>query len=74
MLCLKSENMTLSEYMQTKKMTDADIAPLVGKDQSVIGRYRRGDIKPDLYTVAKISEITKGKVRFQDWLPSGEAT
>ena len=68
--CLKSENMTLSEYMKAKKMSDADIAPLVGKDQSVIGRYRRGDIRPDLYTVAKISEITKGKVRFQDWLPN----
>lgn len=56
--------------MKAKKMSDADIAPLVGKDQSVIGRYRRGDIRPDLYTVAKISEITKGKVRFQDWLPN----
>ena len=54
--------------MQSKKLSDSDLAPLVGKDQSVIGRYRRGDIKPDLYTVAKISEITKGKVQFRDWL------
>ena len=69
-VCLNVENMTLSEYMQAKKLSDSDLAPLVGKDQSVIGRYRRGDIKPDLYTVAKISEITKGKVRFQDWLPN----
>ena len=67
-VCLKSENMTLSEYMQSKKLSDSDLAPLAGEDQSVIGRYRRGDIKPDRYTVAKISEITKGKVRFHDWL------
>lgn len=64
--------MTLSEYMRHKNLTDADLAPLVGRDQSVIGRYRRGDIQPDLYTVAKISEITKGKVRFKDWLKTLE--
>ena len=64
--------MTLSEYMQSKKITDAEMAPLVGKDSSVVGRYRRGNTMPDLYTVAKISEITKGKVRFKDWLKTLE--
>lgn len=60
--------MTLAEYMKIKQLTDADLAPLVGKDQSVIGRYRRGKTTPDIFTVAKISEITNGKVRLKDWV------
>ena len=60
--------MTLAEYMATYSKTEQELAEILGKHRSVVGRYRSGEVKPPIAIIAKISEITKGKVQFRDWL------
>lgn len=60
--------MTLSEYMAKHSKTEQDLAEILGKHRSVIGRYKNGEVKPPISIIAKISEITKGKVQFKDWI------
>ena len=66
--CALNAPMTLLEYMTTYKKTETDLAEVLGKHRSVIGRYKSGEVKPPIAIIAKISEITKGKVQFRDWL------
>jgi transcriptional regulator with XRE-family HTH domain len=63
--------MTLDEYAKQKSMTDEQLGALIGKDRSLVSKYRRGEVTPSLDVIATIEDVTNGKVRFRDWL--GEA-
>ena len=55
---------------------DDDLAPLVGRDRSMISRFRRDEMKPTPDLMARFAEITDGKVLPNDWfdgLPQEEA-
>ena len=66
--CIRSAIMTLAEYLEAHKIPEAVFGEKIGKNQSTVGRYKRGEVKPPIVIIAKISEITKGKVQFRDWL------
>lgn len=69
----KYADMKLNDYMQLKKMTDADMARLLDKDPTSVFRYRRGTVTPPLDVIAAIEKATDNAVSFRDFLPSPEA-
>lgn len=58
--------MQLSQWLSTRKMTDAEFGALVGKDQATISRTKRGVTMPGPALVAKIAEVTDGEVTVSD--------
>ncbi len=60
--------MKLKEYMDRENLTDQTMADLLKKERSVVTRYRNGDVTPPIETIARIEEVTNGKVKFRDWV------
>jgi transcriptional regulator with XRE-family HTH domain len=60
-------HMTLAEFMELEKLTDAGLAEKVGRDRSNVTRWRRGDTKPDFEALVAIEKITGGKVTALDF-------
>lgn len=60
--------MKLDEYMELHSLTDAAFAAMVGKDRTMIGRYRRGDVIPPADVIHEIQVLTKYAVQFNDWI------
>lgn len=60
-------HMTLAEFMETEKLTDASLAEKVGRDRSNVTRWRRGDTKPDFDALVAIEKISGGKVTALDF-------
>lgn len=58
--------MQLSLWLSQAKMTDAEFAAVVGRDQATINRTRRGVTMPGPSLVAKIVAATKGEVQPAD--------
>jgi transcriptional regulator with XRE-family HTH domain len=66
--------MKLKEYLALKDMTDSQFSDVLGKDRSVVTKYRLGTVTPPLEVIAKIEKATNGAVSFQDFLaPPSEA-
>jgi transcriptional regulator with XRE-family HTH domain len=61
--------MKLSDYMLLSKLTDDAMARMVGVDRSAVTKWRRGTIRPDWPSLARLSEATKGAVTPNDFLP-----
>jgi transcriptional regulator with XRE-family HTH domain len=62
--------MKLSEYMKLKGLTDERMAAELGKDRSIVSKYRSGTVTPPLTVIAEIEKITDSAVSFHDFLPS----
>lgn len=60
--------MKLSEYMKLKQMTDDVLADALGKDRTIIGKYRRGIVIPPIEVIARIEDVTERAVSFRDFL------
>lgn len=60
--------MTLQEYLEKRDLTEAEFAQIIGKNQTTVGRYKRGTLMPRPSTIVKIEEVTKGAVKFKDWV------
>ncbi|MDB5415082.1 MAG: helix-turn-helix protein [Rubritepida sp.] len=58
--------MQLSLWLSQAKMTDAEFAAAVGRDQATINRTRRGLTMPGPSLVARIVAVTKGEVQPAD--------
>jgi transcriptional regulator with XRE-family HTH domain len=54
--------MKLSDYLYSKKMTQADFARLLGELPQTVGRYVNGERTPRPKTIQKIALITNGEV------------
>lgn len=59
--------MTLAEYMEAKRLTDADVAPHVNRDRSTVARWRLGRNRPDFEALLALERFTKGKVSARDF-------
>jgi DNA-binding transcriptional regulator YdaS (Cro superfamily) len=62
--------MQLGEYLKLAAIRDDAFAALIGRDRSTVNRIRRGEIKPDWDTVARIQEATGGAVTAMDFVPA----
>ncbi len=60
-------HMTLAEFMEIEKLTDASLAEKVGRDRSNVTRWRRGDTKPDFEALVAIEKMSGGKVTASDF-------
>lgn len=60
--------MTLAEWMEEKKLYERDVAELTGISRPVINRLKNGSRSPTFNHMCRILVVTKGKVRFKDWL------
>lgn len=63
--------MRLHQFMQMAGLTDEQMAEKIGKDRTLVSRYRRGDVTPPLDVIAKIEDATSRAVTFRDFLPEG---
>lgn len=59
--------MKLQTYMDKFNLTDADMAEKIGKDRSLISKYRRGIVVPSLDVIADIERVTSKAVSFHDF-------
>lgn len=54
--------MTFDEFLTSNKITDAEASEKLGRDQSLIGRYRRRYISPSPEIMVKIVEWSLGAI------------
>jgi transcriptional regulator with XRE-family HTH domain len=60
--------------MKANGVTDAALAKRIGRERSVVTRYRNGEAQPSLDAAWAIAVETGGAVRLDDWFrPQGEA-
>lgn len=65
--------MKLAQYMKLKSVSDEEMAALLGKERTVVGRYRSGKVTPPLDVIAKIESLTDRAVSYEDFLPADGA-
>ena len=53
-------------------LTDEQMAEKIGKDRTLVSRYRRGDVVPPLEIIAQIENASSGAVTFRDFLKDKE--
>jgi hypothetical protein len=54
--------MTFDEFLTKKKITNAEAAIRLGRDQTIIGRYRARSVTPSPEIIAEIVDWSRGKV------------
>jgi transcriptional regulator with XRE-family HTH domain len=50
------------------KLNDEAFGSLIGKDRTLVSRYRRGEVTPPLEVIADIDKATNSAVSFRDFL------
>jgi transcriptional regulator with XRE-family HTH domain len=58
----------LSTYMTENKIKDAEFASLVGRDRTIVNKWRNGKLAPTLDDAAKIEQVTSGHVPMKCWV------
>jgi predicted transcriptional regulator len=61
--------MKLADYLDTNDLTHDRFAALIGTTQAAVSRYATGKRTPRGPILRRISEVTKGKVSANDFLP-----
>lgn len=59
--------MHLSQYLEKKKISPAAFGALIGKHRTTVVRLCAGTRRPDIDTIQKIHEVTKGQVKAEDF-------
>ncbi|SDA15084.1 hypothetical protein [Sphingomonas sp. NFR15] len=61
---------SLDAYLKRHAINDADFAPLIGRDRSMVSKLRRNRVRPSLDLAHAIEKATNGEVLIQSWLES----
>jgi transcriptional regulator with XRE-family HTH domain len=59
--------MHLSTFMQSKNLTDDQVAEAIGKTRATVSRIRRRKVRPDWETIQRLRVFTKGDVTADDF-------
>lgn len=59
---MHDSDMTLAEFMEWQRLTDSQVAEVVGLDRSQISRLRRRQVSPSFETARRLHEFSKGVV------------
>lgn len=59
----------LHRYLKDRGIDDADFAPKIDRDRSMVSKLRRGIVRPTLDLAAAIERATDGDVSIRSWLP-----
>lgn len=65
--------MTLDQFLTSKSISDAAAAAKLGRDITLIGRYRRRVVTPSPQVIADIVDWSKGKVTPRELLADQQA-
>lgn len=65
-----NEDMKLADYISSKQTTASRLAGEVGVPVSTITRLLRGERRPGIELVARISSATSGAVTAEDFFPA----
>jgi plasmid maintenance system antidote protein VapI len=63
----------LARYLDDNSISDAEFAPLIEKDRSIVNKLRRGRVRPTLDVAAAIERVTDGAVKMQHWTDLAES-
>jgi transcriptional regulator with XRE-family HTH domain len=58
----------LDAYLERNGIKDAEFAPRIGRDRSMVSKLRRGIVRPTLDLAATIEAETHGEVPMRSWL------
>lgn len=58
----------LDAYLTDRKIKDADFAPLIGRDRSMVSKLRRGIVRPTIDLADAIERATDGAVPMKAWV------
>lgn len=58
----------LHEYLSREGLTQRAFASLVGVDQSIVSRLKKGEMTPSLPLAARIERATGGAVPMESWV------
>lgn len=64
--------MHLGTYLEKQKLSPAKFAEMIGVHRTSVVRFRDGTRRPDLQTIQRIHEVTKGKVTAKDFFSPSE--
>lgn len=64
----------LDTYMDREGLKDADFAPKIERDRSMVSKLRRGVVRPTLELADRIERETNGAVPIRSWLISEDST
>lgn len=64
--------MKLQTYMTKKRLDDTAFGEIIGKDRTMVSKYRRGKVVPPLEIIAKIEDATARKVSFRDFIEAAQ--
>jgi transcriptional regulator with XRE-family HTH domain len=67
----EEETMTLSEWLERHRMTQAEFADKIGVSEGTISRIRRGINTPGLDIAIKIQDVTNNQVGLADLIRRG---
>ena len=59
--------MHLSTFMQSKNLTDDQVAEAIGVSRVTVSRIRRRKVRPDWPTIQRLRFFTKGDVTADDF-------
>lgn len=62
--------MKLADFLRDNAISDTAFAALIGKDRSLVTRYKAGSVVPSLGVLARIQEATNGQVTPADFFPT----
>ncbi|MDF2382456.1 hypothetical protein JMG10_13320 [Nostoc ellipsosporum NOK] len=63
----------LDAYLTAEGIKDADFAPLIDRDRSMVSKLRRGIVRPSIELADTIEKSTGGAVPIRAWLPDESA-
>lgn len=63
----------LDAYLTEEGIKDAEFAPRISRDRSMVSKLRRGVIKPTLELAGTIERETGGKVPMHSWVEAHSA-
>ena len=59
--------MHLSEFMDWKGLTDAQVAKDIGRERVTVSRIRRRKVRPDWKTIEMLKKWSNGKITADDF-------
>lgn len=63
----------LDAYLTAEGIKDADFAPLIDRDRSMVSKLRRGIVRPSIELADAIEKASQGAVPIKAWLPDSNA-
>ena len=65
--------MRLTDFLSARSLTDSAFASMIDVHHTTVGRWKRGDTRPDWDVLQRIVEVTDGQVTPNDFIDVASA-